>query len=160
MEKYIKFCIGRKNTAAIELTENSVSNEHAFLYVYDKNIFILDEGSKFGSLKRVPAITKINPKKSYIVNNFKIQIHFLKNKTRCTCKKRISNFSSNPIVDVSNFLDSFQGKHEITKPIDQEKTKRLLTEIPEENVLEELNLDDGSSQQFSEAFDESFPGNS
>lgn len=82
---------------------NSVSKEHAFLYIYKGRIFVVDEKSKYGVLKQVRENVQLHHHdQTFVINNFKIEIHGLK-KGMCFCKKNIKNIALNPLSDISKF---------------------------------------------------------
>jgi len=49
-KRAFSFLIGRENTVDVRITDISVSRAHAFINYYNGNFYVMDNGSKFGTL--------------------------------------------------------------------------------------------------------------
>lgn len=108
----MKFCIGRKQEAAIELGDNTVSHEHAFLYLCEQKIFVVDESSPYGTLKRVrEKISFMKQDRTVVLNNFKIQVHSMKSRSKCKCNRNTQEIEKDPITDISKWQDTSKKSH-------------------------------------------------
>jgi len=59
-QRAFSFLIGRENTVDIRITDISVSRAHAYINYYNGNFYVMDNGSKFGTLTLVQKPVEIS----------------------------------------------------------------------------------------------------
>ena len=114
-----KMKIGRSNDADIIFGDISVSRIHSILTIENKNIYLEDNNSKFGTLILVQTPT------IKLVNNLPLYIQVGRTFFDCRIKKSFNLFSCCGVFDIPN-VDLYYQQNE--KKIDSQKMLTIKTE--------------------------------
>jgi len=141
--------VGRNDKNDIHFKDISVSRHHANIFWNNGRVYILDQDSKFGSLKLIEKRIsfKESNRKKIVIDKFMFEIHALRKKD-CDCMKRTKDIWHDPddrsaLKAYCNFLEVQAKKHEMLKvKINTRKNMQVTNNLEnaEVSVIEEEEM--------------------
>ncbi len=102
-----KITLGRYEGSDIVFKDISISRNHALITWKNNKLYINDEKSKFGTLKKIQGRLSFNDcvNKRFVVDKFIFCFHVMNSKKLCQCFKRKMSFVTNPVDKDSNLYE-------------------------------------------------------